>query len=100
MDNYYVGNDLKFLISITAQGFSMDNDNYSIVLRCGNKEVEVSKDDIVTDNSGNHYLCIDSKPFGKGTLQMIVYADVPDDDFEDGTRREVEVLNLCKLEKV
>jgi hypothetical protein len=31
-DNYFIGTDLKFAITLTADGFNMDDDNYSIVV--------------------------------------------------------------------
>jgi hypothetical protein len=100
MDSYYVGTDLKFLISIEAQGFSMDLDDYKIVLRCKNVQKTVTKNDIVVDDQNNHYLCVDSTQFGPGMLQMVVYAYVPDEDFPDNDRAEVAVLNLCEIKKV
>lgn len=98
-DNYYIGTDLKFAITLTCDGFSMDDDNYSIVLKCNGRQVEVNKEDIVEDDQQNHYLLVDSSQFGSGLLRMVVYADVPDDDFPDGTRREVAALDLCELRK-
>lgn len=94
---YYVGTDLKFLISIEASGFSMDEDHYSIVLRCGGKEVP---GDVVEGDNNEHYLIIDSSQFSSGTLKMIVYAEVPDEDFPDGARTEVAAIDLCELKRV
>ena len=94
---YYVGTDLKFLISIEASGFSMDEDHYSVVLRCGGKEVP---GDVVEGDNNEHYLIIDSSQFGSGTLKMIVYAEVPDEDFPDGARTEVAAIDLCELKRV
>jgi hypothetical protein len=98
-DNYYIGTDLKFAITLTADGFSMDDDNYSIVVVCGDKRVEYNKSDIVTDGSGGHFLCIDTSQFSPGVVRMIVYADVPDAAFGDGTRREVASMDLCQIKK-
>ena len=95
---YYVGTDLKFAIDITAEGFDMFNDNYSIELVCGNKRVEVPKSSIV-DGGGNYYLLVDTTQFPPGTLRMIVYADVPDADFSTGVRREVEAVDLCIIRR-
>ena len=99
-DSYYVGTDLKYLISIEASGFSMDDDDYTIVLRCNGREVTVTKDNIVDGEGGTHYLCVDTTQFGSGMLKMIVYAEVPDDDFADESRTEVAVFDLCELKKV
>ena len=96
-DSYYVGTDLKFLVNITASGFSMDDDEYTIVLRCNGKEVQ---GDVVEGENNEHYLLVDTSQFGSGLLKMIVYADVPDEDFPDGTRREVASFDLCDLKRV
>lgn len=98
-DNYYVGTDLKFAITLTAEGFDMDDDSYHIVVVCGDKRVTVDKSDIVSDGS-DHFLLIDTSQFGPGIVRMIVYADVPDSAFSDGTRREVAAMDLCQIKKV
>jgi len=97
-ENYYIGTDLKFAITLTCDGFSMDEDDYSILLKCRNRQVTVSKEDIVVDEQDNHYLCVDSSQFGPGILQMVVTAEVPDMDFDDHSRREIARLDLCELE--
>ena len=45
----WVGTELKFAIDITASGFSMEDDDFKVVLRRGQKEVEYSKSDLVND---------------------------------------------------
>lgn len=98
-EKYYIGTDLKFLINIEAEGFSMDSDDYEIELRCNSRSVTVHKEDIVEDGE-DHYLCVDSTQFGSGMLQMVVYAYVPDEHFlDDHTRTEIAVVNLCELRK-
>lgn len=98
-DSYYIGTDLKFLINIEAQGFSMEDDDYTIMLKCRNQRVTLTKEDIITDGQDNHYLCVDSSQFGPGLLQMVVSAEVPDGDFPDGYRTEVAVVDLCEIKK-
>ena len=46
-EKYYIGTDLKFLINIEAEGFSMDDDDYEIELRCNNRTARVEKEDSV-----------------------------------------------------
>lgn len=96
-DSYYVGTDLKFLVNVEASGFTFGEDECTIVLRCNGKEVP---GDVVEGEDNQHYLIIDTSQFGSGLLKMIVYADVPDEDFPDGTRREVAALDLCDLKRV
>ena len=94
-DHYWVGTDLKFAIEITADGFDMDDDDYSIVLRCGLKTMELTKSDIVEGGNGEHLLLVDTTQFPSGTLRMVVYAKVPDEDYDSNVRREVAVKDLC-----
>lgn len=98
-ERYFVGTDLKFAIDITADGFSMDSDDYSMVLVCGNKQVTVTKADIKEDDGGVHYLMIDTNQFPAGMLRLVVTARVPDTDFTGGIRREVDMLDLCLIKK-
>lgn len=98
-ENYYIGTDLKFAITLTCDGFSMDDDDYTIVLKCNGRQVTVSKDAIVEGSQGEHFLLVDSSQFGSGLLTMTVYADVPDEDFPDNSRTEVATMELCELRK-
>lgn len=100
--NVYQSSDLKFLITINSEGFDMDRDDYTIILKRGNKEIAFDKSDIVVDGS-NHYLCIENtklKELGTGDVYIVVYAEVPDSDFEDSMRLEVDKKLLCHIERV
>ena len=98
MDRAFVGTELKFLIEITAEGFDMETDPFEIVLTCGGKSKTVPQDDIVYDeNEGKHYLLVDTTDFCSGTLVATVIAQVPDEDFESGYRREVDRAALITL---
>lgn len=96
MNQYYIGTDLKFLFNIECSGFSMDEDEYEITLVCGKQRMVVPPSQIVVDGE-NHYLCLDSKMLGQGLVKLVVKAHVPDDDFPDGKRTEVDVIDLCLL---
>ncbi len=96
-DKYFVGTDLKFAITINCEGFDMDSDEYELQLRCSNKKVTLQKSDIVLGDQGEHYLLVDTTQFPSGTLRLIVTAKVPDDDFDNGIRREVGRIDLCYI---
>lgn len=98
--SYYIGTDLKFRIDIQAEGFDMANDDFSIQLRSGNDLIEVPDDNIVYDEDGNYFLLVNTSQLKAGPLQMIVTANVPDGDFPNGVRREVDRVNLCMIKQV
>lgn len=100
--NVFQSSDLKFLITINSEGFDMDRDDYTIVLKRGNKEITFSKSQIVVDGT-NHYLCVENTKvleLGTGDVYIVVYAEVPDSDFEDNMRSEVDKKFLCHIERV
>ena len=83
--------DLKFLIEIESTGFDMSTDEYEVCLKKGPKVVTVPKSAIVETSDG-YMLCIDrelKKELGTGSIYLLVYANVPDTDFEKGYRKEV-----------
>lgn len=101
--NAFQFSDLKFLITINSEGFDIDRDDYTIVLKRGsNHEVVIDKSAIVVDD-GNHYLCVQKEQLadlGTGDVYIVVYAEVPDSDFEDNMRSEVDKKLLCHIERV
>lgn len=98
LDNYYIGTELKFRLEIQAEGFDMDDDDFTVTLICGQKKKVYAKGDLVQDEQNNWYILINTNEFRDGTLRMVVKAEVPDLDFSDDSKRtEVAVVDLCKL---
>ena len=98
------GEDLKFEIVIESEGFDMDRDDYTLVIRKANKEGEVviEKSNIVSDGN-NHYLCVTKEQlsqFGRGDIYIVAYAEVQDSDFKDSMRSEIDKKLLCHIERV
>lgn len=96
-ENVYIGEELKFLVTMTADGFNMEDDDYEIVISCGNKKKTLYKSDVLVDGDGNHYITINTAEFKKGDLMATVYAYVPDPDFPDGFRTEVDRSRLATI---
>ena len=110
----YLGTELKFKVKITAPGFSMENDDFTIQLV--NKGVpsprmigqtvsrNVSrtyhKDELVIDDNGDYYLCFNTEDFGIGLITAIITAYVPDTAFLDGLRTEVYKTDLVNIDMV
>ena len=94
---YYIGEDLKFKIAISANGFSQSTDNYDIDIYCGEQCLSFNQDDVIEDN-GNFFLPVPtSNIITPGTLKMVIKAYVPDQDFEDGYRTEIAVKTFGNL---
>lgn len=100
MANWYLGTDLKFLVEMTAQGFSMDNNDWEVSVMCGTKTVSTfGKQDCIRDDDGNWYVCIKATLLKKGDLTLVAHALVPDTDFEDDIRNEVDKEKVGKILK-
>lgn len=99
-DKIFIGTELKFKVDIEAEGFSMDNDDFNIVIQRRNVKKTFNKEDLVNDGEGNYYVCFDTAEFGVGTISAIVTAYVPDTDFPDGLRTEVYAMDLVNIRKV
>lgn len=100
-DKWYIGEDLKFLVEMTATGFSMDDDDWSVTVMISNKPVaEFKKEDCVRGDDQNWYVCVPAEVLKKGPLTLVGHARIPDVDFEDDIRDEIEVKSMGKIEKV
>ncbi len=93
----FVGTMLKYALTIEAEGFSMADDDFEVLLKRGPNSLLLKKDDLVVDEHGQYYVCFDSKPLGPGIVSAVITAKVPDDDFPDGVRDEVYKLELVNL---
>ena len=88
---------MKFVVDISASGFSMVDDDFTVTLKRGSTQRTFAKDDLVMDENHTFYVCFDSSEFGKGVIDAIVTAYVPDSDFEDGLRTEVYKFKLINI---
>ena len=93
----FLGTKLKFALNISAQGFNIDEDEFCVDIRRGDKTLHFDKDDLVVDDNDQYYVCFDSADLGGGLIEATITAFVPDDDFEDGVRTEVVKLNLISV---
>lgn len=93
----YLGEELKFAVNITAQGFSMADDDFDIIVSVGKIKQTYNKLDLVVDDQGNYYLLVDTTAFKKGDMYATIYAYVPDPDFDDGFRTEIDKVKLTTL---
>lgn len=96
-NNYtYIGEELKYAVQLTAQGFSMETDDFEIVASVGTRKVTYKKADLIR-SEGTFYVVIDTSKFRKGDLYLTAYAYVPDADMPDGTRVEIDRQKVTTL---
>ena len=104
----YLGTMLKFLIEITSSDFDMDNDNFEVTLKRGTYSRTYQKSDLVVESyvetiggepieKHNYYICFDTTEYGKGLIQAVITAYVPDDDFDGGIRTEIDKINVINV---
>lgn len=92
----YKGTELKYLVNIQSPGFSMDDDNFEIVVKRGVVSRVFKKEDL-SHRDDSYYLCFDSEEFGVGDAVAVAKAFVPDEDFADGFRTEVYKVQLVRI---
>ena len=99
-ENAYLGTKLKFLVEITAEGFSMVDNDFTVTLKRGSVTKTFTKSELVQDDEDNFYVCFDSSEFGRGLITATITAYVPDEDFDDGIRTEVQKFDLVNVNPV
>lgn len=92
------GGDYKYAVSITAEGFDMNTDDWIITVTGGCKSVTFTPSNSVYDDEEDQwYICINTDLLGFGQAYITFEAHVPDTDFEAGYRREKETYKLIFL---
>lgn len=110
-DNAFNTSDRKYLLEINAIGFSMDTDNFDVVLKRGSKSLIFHKEDLVVEtytvvennitiDRNHYYVCFATDYFGPGDITVVITAYVPDTDFESGYRREVDKFTLTNVKAI
>lgn len=95
IDDVFIGTELKINVNIAPiDGVSMDDYDFEVEFYCSTKKILVFKkaDAIRIDNS-NYMFCIDTNQLSSGNLKCKVTAFIPDGDFEDLLRTEVQKID-------
>lgn len=100
LNHAYLGTELKYALNISAEGFSMAEDNFRVELKCGPRSIVLEKDDLTRDGEDNYYITFDSREIGPGRITAIITAYVPDEDFEDGLRTEIAKVDLAYIKSI
>lgn len=110
-DSAFFGTECKFLVEIVSPGFDMARDEFEVALTRGGTKVLFQKSDMIEETytvtedgqeveKKNYYLCFDTMDFGNGVITATIIAHVPDADFQDGIRDEVEEFALMNVRSV
>ena len=97
-DTGFHGGDYKYAVSMSAEGFDMNTDDWVITVFGGCKAVRFTKENAIYDeNEDQWYICINTDLLGVGQAYISFEAHVPDTDFEAGFRREKLTYELIFL---
>ena len=95
-ENWFTGSDIKVKVELVCEGFDMDLNEWSITVYINGKKAHTyPKRDCARDDEGGWYCCISRSHLKKnGVLTLAADASVPDDDFPDGVRHEVDKAKI------
>ena len=101
-DECYLGTEKKYIIKIESTGFDMEEDEFEVIIKRGSNVLTFTKEDIIQDRDEeeNWYITFNTSDLGAGVASMTVIAHVPDNDFPDGIRDEVDKFNFLRIKSV
>lgn len=110
-DEAFLGTEKKYLIEVQSSGFDMDRDDFEVIIKRGGNTIRIPKSDlivepytVVEDNvevtKNHYYVCFNTADLGPGVVSMTVTAHVPDTDFPDSIRDEVDKFNFLRIKSV
>lgn len=87
-----VGTELKINVHVEPiDGFHMSDYDFACRFYIyTNRYVELKKSEMIKVDEDNYIACIDSSTLGAGAIMMRITAQIPDADFPDGLRTEIE----------
>lgn len=91
----YQGTELKFTLDIDIDGFSMDDDDFKVTIKNTKNEITIPKAEMLVTEDNEYLFTVDTLQMGTGDYYVITTAYVPDTDFDDGLRTEVQKQLLC-----
>lgn len=97
-----IGTEFKINVHVEPiGGYHMDDYDFSCKFYIYmSRAVEMKKSDMIRVDADNYIACIDSSKIGIGAVRMRITALIPDGDFPDGFRTEVETVDtkvmICK----
>lgn len=93
----YLGTELKFALEIEAEGFDMLEDDFKVIINNMQKSVVIEKGEMILTENDEFLFTLPTETLGTGDYYLTTVAQVPDADFDDGYRQEVQKTFLCKV---
>ncbi len=89
-----IGTELKINVRIDRlDGYKMSDIDFTCdFFIYTNRKITVKKDSMIKVDDDNYIACFDSSQLGVGKIMCRVTAFIPDADFEDGVRKEIETV--------
>ena len=91
----YADTELKFTLDIQSEGFDMATDDFKVIIKNTKSSIEIPKSEMILTDDDEYIFTVDTGVMGTGEYWVIIYAYVPDEDFDDGIRTEVQKQMLC-----
>ena len=90
-----IGTELKINVQLDRlDGYRMsDIDFFCDFYVYTNRKVVLKKEEMIKADDDNYVACVDSAKLGVGKVMCRVTAYIPDADFEEGIRKEVETAD-------
>ena len=90
------GEEVKYKITITHPNFIMNEDNFRVKLPWGmlNKQMVITKSQMISNENDDWYFMFPTDDM-IGRVKAECSFDVPDSDYADGFRTEVDRQYLC-----
>ena len=107
-DEAFFGTEKKYLIEVQSSGFDMDRDYFEVIIKRGGNTIRIPKSDLIVEpytvtvdgqevRKNNYYFTFNTTDLGPGLATIKVIAHVPDSDFQDGIRDEVDMFNFLRI---
>jgi len=96
-DEAVLGTEKKYILKIESTGFDMEEDDFDVEIRRGPQYLRILKSDMIKDFEGNFYFTFNTADLGVGYATIVVTAHVPDSDFLDGIRDEVDTFRFLRI---
>lgn len=89
-----IGTELKVNINVEPiDGIHLSQCDFTCTFFINpNKSIILNKDNLIQLDDDNYLALLNSEDLGIGTVKMTIRILVPDDNFKDGTRTEIETV--------